>query len=112
MHALWDTIDLAILGIGNTEVLELFGKTFGYHEKQSEAIGDIATHFFTSEGTVLDLYNDTFMSFLGRHFNHIFVFHLFSLHSFAYNKVGMFLNQYSGIAPQTDINPLYVRIMN
>ncbi len=59
LQTLWETIDLAILGIGNTEVLELFGKTFGYHEKQSEAIGDIATHFFTSDGELLDLYNDT-----------------------------------------------------
>ncbi len=55
----WETIDLAIVGIGNTEVLELFAKTFGYREKHTEVIGDVATHFFTEEGDCLELYDNT-----------------------------------------------------
>lgn len=56
---LWDAADVAIVGIGNTDMLELFGKTFGYSEKRSKAIGDIATHFFTENGELLDLYENT-----------------------------------------------------
>ncbi len=59
LQELWETMDLAIVGIGNTEVLELFGKTFGYREQHSEVIGDIATHFFTESGELIELYPDT-----------------------------------------------------
>ncbi len=59
LQSLWENIDLAIVGIGNTEVLELFGKTFGYREQHAEVIGDIATHFFTKDGKFLDLYDNT-----------------------------------------------------
>lgn len=59
LQQFWQTIDLAIVGIGNTEVLELFSKTFGYREKHSKAIGDIATHFFTEDGDCLELYDNT-----------------------------------------------------
>ena len=59
LQALWESIDLAVVGIGNTEVLDLFGKTFGYREERSEVIGDIATHFFTENGTFPDLYSNT-----------------------------------------------------
>ena len=59
LQTLWETIDLAIVGIGNTEVLELFGKTFGYREQRSEVIGDVATHFFAQDGAFLDLYDNT-----------------------------------------------------
>ncbi len=59
MQNLWNSADIAILGIGNREILEIFGKTFGYGEKHSEAIGDIATHFFNESGELLDLYDNT-----------------------------------------------------
>ncbi|MBQ8868132.1 MAG: helix-turn-helix domain-containing protein [Oscillospiraceae bacterium] len=59
LQGLWDDIDLALVGIGNTDVLELFGKTFGYSEKKDKAIGDIATHFFSEDGEVLGLYENT-----------------------------------------------------
>ncbi len=59
LQELWDDIDLALVGIGNTDVLELFGKTFGYSEKKGKAIGDIATHFFSENGEVLGLYDNT-----------------------------------------------------
>ncbi len=59
MQDLWDSADIAILGIGNTEILDIFGKTFGYGEKHSQVIGDIATHFFNENGEFLDLYENT-----------------------------------------------------
>lgn len=57
LQALWREADLAIVGIGNTDVLETFGKTFGYSDKKSEVIGDIATHFFNAEGEFIPLYD-------------------------------------------------------
>lgn len=55
---LWKAADIAILGIGNTEILEIFGKTFGYSEKRFDVIGDIATHFFDEKGDFIDLYEN------------------------------------------------------
>ncbi len=59
LQNLWDTIDVGVVGIGNTTVLDLFASTFGYNGKQTAAIGDIATRFFTETGELLDLYEDT-----------------------------------------------------
>jgi len=59
MQDLWNTADLAILGIGNTEILDIFGKTFGYSDIHNQAIGDIATHFFDQNGTFVNLYSNT-----------------------------------------------------
>ncbi len=59
MQELWNTADIAIVGIGNTEIIDVFGKTFGYGEKHFQAIGDIATHFFDEKGKLIDLYKNT-----------------------------------------------------
>ncbi len=59
INGLWDAADIAIVGIGNTEILDIFGKTFGYSEKHSEVIGDIATHFFNEKGEFVNLYQNT-----------------------------------------------------
>lgn len=59
MQDLWNSADIAIVGIGNTEILEVFSKTFGKSEKQSQIIGDIATHFFNERGEFVDLYQNT-----------------------------------------------------
>ena len=59
LENLWEDIDIAIVGIGNREVLEIFGKTFGYNEKYTSAIGDISTHFFDADGNILELYENT-----------------------------------------------------
>ena len=56
MRELWQTADLAIVGIGNTEILDIFGKTFGYGKHHSKAIGDVSTHFFDENGSFLELY--------------------------------------------------------
>ena len=59
MQEMWDTADLAILGIGNTEILDIFGKTFGYSNIHNQAVGDIATHFFDQNGKFVNLYSNT-----------------------------------------------------
>lgn len=57
MQTLWDHIDIAIVGIGNTTVLQLFEDTFGYRERSANAAGDIATHLFTAEGRIIEPYH-------------------------------------------------------
>lgn len=59
MQQMWNTADLAILGIGNTEILDVFGKIFGYSDIHNQAIGDIATHFFDQNGRFINLYRNT-----------------------------------------------------
>ena len=59
MQELWNTADLAILGIGNTEILDIFGKTFGYSDIHCQAIGDVGTHFFDKSGRFVNLYRNT-----------------------------------------------------
>lgn len=56
MQNLWQSADIAIVGIGNTEILDIFGKTFGYSKHHAQAIGDVATHFFDENGQFLNLY--------------------------------------------------------
>ncbi len=59
LSRLWSNIDLAIIGIGNREIPDLFQRTFGYCERHEEAVGDIATHFFTEQGKFLSPYQNT-----------------------------------------------------
>ena len=59
MQDMWNTADLAILGIGNTEILDIFGKTFGYSDIHCQAIGDVATHFFDKTGRFINLYRNS-----------------------------------------------------
>ncbi len=59
LNDLWKNIDIAIVGIGNTEIIQTFGKVFGYNEKCASAIGDVSTHFFDENGNILELYENT-----------------------------------------------------
>ena len=56
---LWNNIDIAIVGIGNSAIIQAFGKVFGYSEKCLSAIGDISTHFFDNDGRIVELYENT-----------------------------------------------------
>ncbi len=56
---LWDNIDVAIVGIGNKDIIRIFGKIFGYSEKCVSAVGDISTHFFNEAGEFVELYENT-----------------------------------------------------
>ena len=58
-EALWRSADLAIVGIGDREILEVFGKSFGYSDKHSQILGDIANHFFDKDGQSVPLYRNT-----------------------------------------------------
>lgn len=57
INALWNHIDIAIVGIGNTAVLQLFEHEFGYHEKSACAVGDVATHLFAADGALIVPYS-------------------------------------------------------
>lgn len=59
LYDLWNDIDIAIVGIGNREIIRTFGENFGHEEKYASAIGDISTHFFDENGNILDLYENT-----------------------------------------------------
>jgi len=59
LYDLWNDIDIAIVGIGNNEIISSFEKIFGYNEKCISAIGDISTHFFDSDGNFVELYKNT-----------------------------------------------------
>lgn len=56
---LWTNIDVALVGIGNTDIIDVFGKSFGYNERGHSAVGDISTHFFDDKGNFLKLYENT-----------------------------------------------------
>ena len=56
---LWKNIDIAIVGIGGGEIIDTFGKIFGYSEKCHSAVGDISTHFFDIDGNFVELYKNT-----------------------------------------------------
>ncbi len=59
LRELWDNIDLAVVGIGNSKVIQFFEKTFGYSEKNCDVVGDIVTHFFNADGEIVKLRSNT-----------------------------------------------------
>lgn len=59
MEQLWDSADLAILGIGSGEILDVFASTFGSSPVRSQAVGDLATHFFNAQGEFLPICQHT-----------------------------------------------------
>lgn len=58
MENLWKHIDLALVGIGNVGILERFKENFGSQPGDEAAVGDVATHFFTENGNLLELYQN------------------------------------------------------
>ena len=59
LNDLWNNIDVAVVGIGSRDIIQTFGKVFGYNEKCAYAVGDISTHFFDKDGNILELYENT-----------------------------------------------------
>lgn len=59
IYDLWNNIDIAVVGIGNTDIIRSFGKIFGYNKNYMSAVGDISTHFFDIDGNFMDLYENT-----------------------------------------------------
>lgn len=56
---MWNEIDVAIVGIGNSKIIHNFTKIFGYNEKSNTVVGDVSTHFFDCNGNFVELYENT-----------------------------------------------------
>ena len=56
IQALWEQIDLALVGIGNTEIVSLFGSIIGCPADTASIVGDIATYFFDKDGEFTQSY--------------------------------------------------------
>lgn len=59
IYDLWSDIDIALVGIGNDDIIRTFGKAFGYREKSMAVVGDVSTHFFNENGEFIELYENT-----------------------------------------------------
>lgn len=59
IQTLWEQIDLALVGIGNADIVSMFGKTIGCTENTGGIAGDIATHFFDKDGNFLERHQHT-----------------------------------------------------
>ena len=58
MQALWDNIDIAIVGIGNKDAISLLEKEFGI-ENDNLPVSDIATHTFDKDGNITNVDKNT-----------------------------------------------------
>lgn len=59
VQALWQQIDIALVGIGNTEIVTMFSEMIRRPLQSSRICGDIATHFFDKDGQFADLQQRT-----------------------------------------------------
>lgn len=53
MQQEWDDLDVALMGIGNDQGFQLLNPNFTKNDQTKKVIGDVATHFFTREGTLI-----------------------------------------------------------
>ena len=54
MQKQWNCFDLAIIGIGNNTAFRLLNPTFKENNAPKNACGDVATHFFTANGEIVE----------------------------------------------------------
>ena len=59
IRTLWEQIDVALVGIGNTDVVEMFSRLIELPLQTDQITGDIATHFFDKDGSIRKLYENT-----------------------------------------------------
>lgn len=59
IKSLWAQIDIALVGIGNTDVVTMFSQIINRPLNATNISGDIATHFFDKDGTIAELYQNT-----------------------------------------------------
>ena len=59
MEQLWNTADVAIVGIGDADILEVCEKTVGRGQEHAPIVGDIATHFFDKNGEFVYPYDNS-----------------------------------------------------
>lgn len=53
MQREWNDLDIALMGIGNNQGFQLLNPNFTKTGQTKTACGDVATHFFTREGTAI-----------------------------------------------------------
>lgn len=53
MQCDWERLDVAIIGIGNNQCFKLLNASFEEESTSNAAIGDVATHFFALDGTLI-----------------------------------------------------------
>lgn len=54
MQSQWDCFDIAIIGIGNNTAFRLLNPDFIESDDTKQAVGDVATHFFSSNGELIE----------------------------------------------------------
>lgn len=54
MQEQWNSFDVAIIGIGNNTAFRLLNPAFTEHDGTKQAIGDVATHFFSTDGKLIE----------------------------------------------------------
>lgn len=54
MQMEWSNLDLAVLGIGNNQAFQLLNGSFEQDGLARSAVGDVATHFFTIDGEIVN----------------------------------------------------------
>lgn len=60
LKARWEDIDLAIVGIGDNTALQLLENSLGQNaQRRTSVAGDIATHFFTEDGSLIGMDSNT-----------------------------------------------------
>lgn len=53
MQQEWNNLDVALMGIGNKQCFQLLTPTLAKSEYAENIVGDVATHFFTNNGTII-----------------------------------------------------------
>ena len=59
IRTLWEQIDIALVGIGNPDVVTLFSNMIHLPLDSSQICGDIATHFFDKDDGFAELFRNT-----------------------------------------------------
>lgn len=54
MQKQWNCFDIAIIGIGNNTAFRLLNPDFKNYDNIKKAVGDVATHFFSSNGELIE----------------------------------------------------------
>lgn len=59
MQKWWERFDVAVIGIGNNTAFRLLDPAFAENSDKKTAIGDVATHFFSTEGKLIETNDQT-----------------------------------------------------
>lgn len=59
MQKQWSCFDIAIIGIGNNTAFRLLNPAFTESENTKQVVGDVATHFFSGNGELVEVNDHT-----------------------------------------------------